>query len=95
MTIGTLMSQTDLAATLLGQMGLPHDDFIFSRDVLADTYTYPFALHTYNNAFIFRDLTGVTHYDNVSQQPLDGHDPQREETAKVILQTLYTDLSNR
>ena len=95
MTIDTLMCQTDIAATLLGQMGLPHDDFIFSRDVLADSYTYPFALHTYNNAFIFRDATGVTHYDNVSQQALTGHDSKREETAKVILQTLYTDLSNR
>ena len=95
MKIDTLMSQTDIAATLLGQMGLPHEDFIFSRDVLADTYTYPFAFHSYNNAFIFRDATGTTHYDNVSQQALEGDDPKREETAKVILQTLYTDLSKR
>ena len=93
MKIDTLMNQTDIAATLLGQMGLPHDDFIFSRDVLADTYTYPFAFHTYNNAYIFRDGTGITHYDNVSERVLEGPDPKREETAKVILQTLYTDLS--
>lgn len=93
--IDTLMNQTDIAATLLGQMGLQHDEFIFSRDVLADTYTYPFALHTYNNAFIFRDQTGTTHYDNVSQRVLSGPDAKREETAKVILQTLYTDLSKR
>ena len=95
MQIDTLMSQTDIAATLLGQMGMSHDDFTYSRDVLADTYTYPFALHTYNNAFIFRDATGVTHYDNVSEKPLEGADPQREETAKVILQTLYDDLSHK
>lgn len=95
MTIDTLMCQTDIAATLLGQMGLPHSDYTFSRDVTAATYTYPFALHTFNNGFIFRDATGVTHYDNESQRPLAGHDPQREETAKVILQTLYTDLSQR
>lgn len=95
MTIDTLMSQTDIASTLLGQLGLPHEDFMFSRDVLADTYTYPFALHTYNNAFIFRDHTGVTHYDNVSQLALAGGDAKREETAKVILQTLYSDLSKR
>lgn len=93
--IDILMNQTDIAATLLGQMGLPHNDFLFSRDVLADTYTYPFAFHTYNNAYIFRDGTGVTHYDNVSQRVLDGPDPKREETAKVILQALYTDLSKR
>ena len=95
MTIDTLMSQTDIAATLLGQMGIEHNDFIFSRDVLADTYRYPFALHTYVNAFIYRDHTGVTHYDTLAQQPTDGHDAQREENAKVILQTLYSDLGRR
>ena len=95
MKIDTLMSQTDIAATLLGQMHLPHADFPFSRDVLADSYTHPFALHTYNNGFIFRDVTGVTNYDNVFQQALDGHDLQREETAKIILQILYEDFSKR
>lgn len=95
MKIDTIVSQSDIAATLLGQMGISHEEFLFSRDVLADTYTYPFALHTYNNAFMFRDATGVTHYDNVSQRVLDGPDQQREQTAKVILQTLYSDLSKR
>lgn len=89
MTIDTLINQSDIAATLLGQMGLPHDEFIFSRDVTADTYTYPFAFHTYNNGFVFRDATGMTHYDNASQTAIEGDDPKRIETAKVILQTLY------
>ena len=95
MAIDTLINQTDIAATLLGQMGLPHDDFIFSRDVLADTYTYPFAFHAYINGFVFRDATGVTNFDNVLQKAVDGADPQREENGKVILQTIYTDLSKR
>ncbi|MCR4994247.1 MAG: LTA synthase family protein [Bacteroidales bacterium] len=90
MKIDTLINQTDIAATLLGQMGLPHDEFVFSRDVLADTYTYPFAFHTFNNGFVFRDATGMTYYDNTSQRALEGDDPQRIETAKVILQTLYS-----
>lgn len=93
--IDTIMNQTDIPATLLGQMGLKHDDFIFSRDVLADTYDYPFAFHTFNNGFIFRDATGITEYDNVAQRALRGHDTKREETAKVILQTLYADLATR
>ena len=33
--IETYANQTDLAATLLSQLGLPHDQFIFSRDILA------------------------------------------------------------
>jgi phosphoglycerol transferase MdoB-like AlkP superfamily enzyme len=95
MQINTIMSQTDLAATLLGQLDLPHENFIFSRDVLADTYTYPFSFHTYNNGFLFRDATGYTNYDNVSNTVLKGADERREKLGKVILQTLYADLSKR
>ena len=95
MKIDKIINQTDLAATLLGQIELPHEEFIFSRDVMADTYTYPFAFHTYNNGFIFRDSGGSTNFDNVSGQALQGADARREELGKVILQTLYTDLSQR
>lgn len=95
MVFDQIVSQTDIAATLLGQMQLPHDDFTFSRDVLADTYAYPFAFHSYNNGFIFRDATGYTDYDNVSQKALENPDPKREEKGKIILQTLYNDLSKR
>lgn len=90
-----IMAQTDIAATLLGQLGINHDEFVFSRDVLADTYTYPFALHTYNNGFFFRDDTGFTNYDNVAGCPVENADTRREHVAKVILQTLYEDLSKR
>ncbi len=93
--IDTIMSQTDLAATLLGQLDLPHEDFIFSRDVLAETYAYPFSFHTYNNGFLFRDATGYTNYDNIVDKAMEGADSRREELGKVILQTLYEDLSNR
>lgn len=37
------MNQADLAATLLGQLGLDHSSFNFSRNVLGSDYTYPFA----------------------------------------------------
>lgn len=94
-TIDTIMSQSDLAATLLGQLDLPHGEFTFSRDVLADTYTYPFSFHTYNNGFLFRDATGYTNYDNVSNSPLEGADPRREELGRAILQRLYEDLDKR
>lgn len=95
MKIDKIIGQTDIAATLLGQLNLPHEEFIFSRDVLADTYIYPFSLHTYNNGFLFRDNTGFTHYDNVADRAVEGADEHREQLAKVILQTLYTDLSKR
>ena len=56
--ISTLCNQTDLAATLLGQLGLPHSDFSFSRDVLSSTYTYPCAVHTFSGGITFIDSTG-------------------------------------
>lgn len=93
--VETIMSQTDLASTLLAQMGLEHDQFIYSRDVLADTYTYPFSFHTYTNGFMFTDSTGVTNYDNVAESAIEGHDELRERKGKAILQKLYEDLSNR
>lgn len=93
--IDTFCSQTDIAATILGQMGLPHDDFPFSRDVTADTYGYPFAFNTFNNGFNLRDSTGYTVYDNVAGKAIYGADERREHTGKVILQTLYDDLSAR
>lgn len=93
--IDALMSQTDLPAILLGQLDIPHEEFIFSRDVLADTYTYPFSFNTFNNGFNFRDSTGCTVYDNVADKALTDPDERREETGKAILQTLYKDLSKR
>ena len=48
-------NQTDLPATLLGQLGLPHDDFLFSRDVLSRNYTRPFAVNTFNNGICMAD----------------------------------------
>lgn len=90
-----IMSQTDLAATILGQMELAHDEFIYSRDVLADTYTYPFSFHTYTNGFMFTDATGMTNYDNVAEGAIEGADADREMKGKAILQKLYEDLSKR
>lgn len=95
MKIDTIISQTDLAATLLGQLEISHKDFMFSRDVLADTYTYPFSFHTYNNGFLFRDADGYTNYDNVADMAIEGADDHREEQGKAILQTLYEDLNRR
>lgn len=44
-----VMSQIDVAATLLGQMGLPHSQFPFSRDALRAQHSG--AMVVYNNGF--------------------------------------------
>ncbi|MGL4853367.1 MAG: LTA synthase family protein [Phocaeicola sp.] len=96
--IECLMNQSDLAATLLGQLGLDHSEFGFSRNVLSTDYTYPFAYYTFSNGFSFQDSTGVTVFDNYSQQvTLNRKDGQEErlERGKAILQTQYDDLGAR
>lgn len=93
--IDRLISQTDLAATVLAQLNIPYEEFTFSRDVMSDSYTYPFAFNTFNNGFIFRDSTGCTVYDNTAGKALYGEDKAREERGKAILQTLYNDLGKR
>lgn len=94
--IDTIMSQTDLAATLLGQLGLPHDEFRYSRDVLADTYTDPFALNVFINGAMVADNKGTTVYDTLQEKIVEGTDEnERLHKMKAILQTIYTDLNNR
>lgn len=96
--VDKIMNQTDLAATLLGQLGLEHTAFTFSRNVLGSDYKYPFAFYSFNNGFSFRDSTGVTVFDNNSGSILFDEpeaDESRLDKGKAILQTVYDDLGNR
>lgn len=98
MQVDKIMNQTDLAATLLGQFGLEHTAFTFSRNVLGSDYKYPFAFYSFNNGFSFRDSTGVTVFDNNSGSILFDEpeaDESRLDKGKAILQTVYDDLGNR
>lgn len=98
MQVDKIVNQTDLAATLLGQLGLEHTAFTFSRNVLGSDYKYPFAFYSFNNGFSFRDSTGVTVFDNNSGSILFDEpeaDESRLDKGKAILQTVYDDLGNR
>lgn len=96
--IETICNQTDLAATLLGQMHLPHDDFQFSRDVLSKTYQKPFAVHNYNNAQLMIDSTGYILYDFDASMFIvekSNESERMERLNKAILQVTATDLKQR
>ena len=91
-------NQTDLAATLLGLLGISHDTFTFSRDILNPDYQ-EYAFYTYSNGFGFIHSTGISVYDNEGNKPLielphEGSD-LRLHKGKALLQTLYDDLGNR
>ena len=96
MTVEKIMNQTDLAATLLAQLGLKHDNFLFSRNVLSESYTYPFAFYSFVNGFCFLDNTGVSVYDNASNKVFFNVAPEgdsvRVQKGKAILQTLYDEV---
>lgn len=95
--IPTLMNQSDLAATLLGQLGLPHTEYTFSRDILSQSYRYPTAIHTSKTHLTFIDSTGTSQLDLDSDQSTDTTNAAqlRIRKAKAILQTLYLDVNRR
>ena len=91
--IDTICNQTDLPATLLGQLGIPHADYTFSRDVLSSSYTHPLAIHTYTEGFSIVDSTGFTVFDLNSQKTVKGNG--NINLGKAILQAASKDLSSR
>ena len=106
MTIDTIMNQSDMAATLLGALGIDHGSYTFSRDVLSPSYTYPYAFFTFKEGIGFADSTGYSVYDIISDRLWEDRSTsdvkdkkeataQRTRKAKALLQTIYDDFGKR
>ena len=96
--VHTICNQSDLPATLLGQLRLGHDAYPFSRDVLSETYTTPVAVHNYNNAQWICDTTGHVLYDFDLQRVTinASNDAERlQRLDKAMIQLTTTDFQNR
>ena len=96
--IEQVCNQTDLPATLLGQLGIAHDEYTFSRDVLSTTYKHPFAIHTYDDGYTIIDSTSFVNYDFISNRVVttSGKDSDKlMQWAKAILQAASKDLGER
>jgi len=65
--ISRYASQTDIPKTLLNQLGLSSEEFIYSKDILSDSYGN-FALYTYNNGFGYVSDSVKFSHDNVDGQ---------------------------
>ena len=92
-----ICNQSDFAATLLGQMGISHRDFVFSRDVTSESYSYPFAIHMFNNGVSMTDSTGFMLYDLTADKITVSTSKEGERmarTGKAILQKAAEDLRN-
>lgn len=95
--IEQICNQTDLPATLLGQLGMTHDEFRFSRDIMSKTYQYPFAIHTYNNGITMKDSTGFAVFDLNANRIIVNKSSNSElliRKGKAILQTAAIDLKH-
>lgn len=96
--ITQVCNQTDLPATLLGQLGLAHDEYTFSRDVLSSTYQHPFAVNTYSDGFNVIDSTSFINYDLISDRVVatQGEDHERLlHQGRAVLQAASKDLEKR
>lgn len=88
--IDCLMSQSDLAATLLTQLGLDTEPFVFSRNVLGPTYPERkhFAMHAYKNGANIVTPDGVYTYDCIDRS-LAPADTSVQTFTEALLQHLY------
>ena len=94
--IDTYGSQQDLAATLLAQLGIAHDEFLFSKDML-DARAPHFAFFTVPDAFGVVDAKDSLIYDNKSAQVVSGSKGNKDflNRGKAYLQKLYDDIAKR
>lgn len=92
----TVGSQTDIAATLLTALDLPHDDFRFSKNLLDNTQRhYAFFSSPGDVSFVTAD--GCVTY-NIDADRIDiarGDTTGLADNCRACLQTIYRDLSRR
>ncbi len=95
--VDTFCSQADLAATLLAQLGVTHDDFTFSHDIFNED-TPHFAFWSYNNAFGMIDSEGHTIFDCTRNAIIEGNSgtsEQQTRLGKAMVQSIHQDIRRR
>ncbi|MDR0938958.1 MAG: LTA synthase family protein [Mediterranea sp.] len=95
--VDTYASQIDIAATLLYQLGLPHDEFVFSKNILnpASPHFAYFARPEYFGLISARNQW-VYNLDARTTSLDEGSEPgANAERGKAFLQKLYDDLARR
>ena len=90
--VETIGSQIDISATILAILGLPHDEFTYSKDLLDEDAPH-FAFFTFPDAMGLIDSTGYTIFDNTQKTVVlssaDKSVDERTKNAKAYLQKLY------
>lgn len=97
MTIDTYGSQQDIAATLLSQLGIKHDDFVFSKDMMNPAVNH-FAFFLPNDGIGMITANNTLIYDNIQQKTV--YDAGKAKglnlkAGKALLQVLFDDIAKR
>lgn len=96
MKVALIGSQNDIAATLLGQLGIQHKDFLFSKNMMSDAtpkfafFDVPdaFGVVSEENSIIFDNKTKKAVYDKGKK----GYNLKR---GQAYLQKLYDDIASK
>ena len=96
MKVGIIGSQQDIAATLLGQLGVEHREFIFSKNMMSDA-TPKFAFFAVNDAFGVVSEENSLIYDNRAKRIVydKGEKGFNLKRGQAYLQKLYDDLARK
>ena len=85
--INTILNQSDVAATLLAQLGMDIKDFPLSRNILSPSYINPGAFCCYNNGFVIADSLSSIIYD-LDKESVKESGSDKAETGKALLQRI-------
>lgn len=96
MKVGIIGSQHDIAATLLGQLGVEHREFTFSKNMMSDA-TPKFAFFAVNDAFGIVSEENSLIYDNRAKRIVydEGEKGFNLKRGQAYLQKLYDDLAKK
>lgn len=94
--IHTVASQTDIANTILAQMGTHSNAFTFSKDILSPA-SKSFAVYFFNDGYGFVAPGQYILYDNIGKQFLrkDGASPEDLQRSQSYQQILFSDYNNK
>lgn len=96
MKVSIIGSQHDIAATLLGQLGVEHREFTFSKNMMSDA-TPKFAFFAVNDAFGIVSEENSLIYDNRAKRIVydKGEKGFNLKRGQAYLQKLYDDLAKK
>ena len=76
-------------------MGLPHNDYDYSKDIFAPVPPRKFGYYTFNDGFGVVDSLGEAIWDATSGRTVSATNPDLLDVGRAMLQTTYTDIANR